>query len=285
MSGNRDGESYWDDDQRMALGRSHGRTMASLEEAAYDYDADQTHKKPTSISPKDQILPSVQEIQTEVEEAKRRAIEHSKIVKDERSGENYHVLSYKKFSQFVSDDAPEDASELSSPSCSWSRRRVSLVLCAVAVLVAASIVLILPTTRNAIDKTLSNIVDGTQAALVAPSGHSRSSQELFQTGSLRYTMHRENGNRTVDFENLYSPSYYPVTDTVPVLWQIPNSGGNTVRDILAYCLSLTFADERGANMEEQEVCQSAKHVCLFLSIQSLILLSDRTFKSSPVLTT
>lgn len=252
MSGSKEDSAYWEDDQKMALGRSHGRTMASLEEAAYEHEAERKRRIPRPASPKEHIVPSVEEIQSEAEEAKRRARKLSpsrtRASREESTDEKFHVLPYKNFSKYVSEDSPDELSDSSPSFRASSRRHVVMMLCAASVLLAATVVLVLPSTKNAIDKTLSSIVLSTEAALV----HGRTSQQLLQVGSLVTGM----PNTTVDYDGLFSPSYYPIEDVLPVLFQIPHSGSHAARDILAYCMRLTFADERGALFQSDEVSLS-----------------------------
>ena len=171
MSGHHESEAYWDDDSRMALGRSHGRTMASLEEAAFE--SDRVSRRPkTKRGNRDQILPSPSNIRDEAEEAKQRTHQleqtgaSSSVVgknskDDNKSVDSYHVMSYEKFSKFVTEE-PSDPS-INTPSKRLvSRKRMTLLLCATIVLIGTSVAMIVPVTREAIDDTLKNAFQSTE---------------------------------------------------------------------------------------------------------------------------
>jgi hypothetical protein len=240
----RKGANYFEEDQRVQLSRSHQKTLSRLEQAAYAEDIDLASvRKPTLLDPQDQILPSSGHIAKEDSEARQRG---------KTPKELYGVLPYKDISKFVRDEVESQNEESSNESKELSRsraftaRRIVFLTFALAALSGVLLVLTIPSTRAALDKALSQITKETEQAIVHNSR--QMIQPFFPPTSLEDLT-------DPNYDGLLSPVYYPLISVQPILWMIPNSGSNAVKDILSYCMKLVLSDERAQKYPGGKVSQ------------------------------
>lgn len=108
----------------------------------------------------------------------------------------------------------------------------------------AAFTLVMPWTRYALNRALSDMLRDTTNALRGP-------QQLSLATHIGLSL--LDSTPISKYDGLFSPVYESRHGTVPVLWRIPNSGGRTVNDALSYCMSLTISDERAVSFENKMV--------------------------------
>ena len=264
-----DEESGWEDwaeDQRRALGRSHQRTMGSLESSPTAHSRSsitEARPKPNPRDPKDQILPSDQELNKQEAKAKKRKHLEDPISKKER--------------------------RLFTRTC--------IVIASVGVvcttgLVAAAFTLPIPIGHKGIAKiTGPGSADQAQTQVISDQRQGYTDRESAEDMLNSVTSFFRNtaflvGNEIVpkdtkknddvqflfpdyafgtasdtpemswkppEYDGLYSQVDKPHVDVQPVFWETKRSGSFTLLDILTYCGRLVVSSAVAVGHEQAEV--------------------------------
>lgn len=264
--GGREGSLYWQDDHREMLSRSHGRTVNNLRQQFEHYDADVEDEYDEGIShrnPREQILPSLSFMMDEVRGAKKRSQDLKRTAPqlDTKSSheqdESVRVMRSSKFQ--VRDVEENDLIDNTTWSHHQGEKLISgrMIICVSAflvVLVGTFVSLAVPTTRKTITSLVlpgggARRVKAQSRAMSAETRVSRHNLQLSIFGGISTS---ESEGPLPSLEGKFSPSYYPLYDTIPVLWLIPHSGSNAAMDIMSYCDHLVLANEKASNYQNEE---------------------------------
>jgi flagellar basal body-associated protein FliL len=240
----------WDEDSRRALGKSHERTMGTLEDASIVSTVTRSPRTspPNTRDPKDQILPSDLELNLQEQEAKRRmSIDDSSISKERK-----RVFTRR---------------------CMIIATVVLVCVCSVAVGTA-----LLPSgalggktvvkVTGDVEETAANIGRAVTAYVrsaanfigneVKPAQDEKDSDGLgfllpdYAFASLVEKLKIE-GYQMPDYTGLYSSTREPVIDVQPVLWMTERSGSKSLKDILTYCARLVLSGDAAIGHETADV--------------------------------
>jgi len=241
----RESESYWKDDHREMLSRSHKRTKKYLDTSG---DLDVSEEPAASHrDPQDQILPSPKVMQEEVEGAKKRAKEMKTGRK--RTGESSPTMPNKSQSiKPVADTVAGDDGFLT-----LSCRSVVMWSLTIFGIIGIIALIILSPLLDSMESNFQGFrgpqeTNKTHISMEEAKRVSRHDLQLSIFGGLGT---RQKSSLPV-FEGKISPSYYPLHDTLPVFWIIPYSGDTTTMDVLSYCKHLTLANQKSSFLDTNE---------------------------------
>jgi hypothetical protein len=253
-------ETHWDEDQRRALAHSHMRTLHELE----DGDADGPARIVSARDPGTNILPSVPSISEQEQASKKRSFDNANNndaqgAKSAKSKGSPLTISFRRIwgnadlgksgdDETFKSDSKDDSNR------SWTRKRQCLTLTCMVVVVASVVTIaLMPSMRISMQAGVSRMVTEGETVLA----HGNKEQLIFSGGNLWTNMA---GDVQMQVDGLYSPNYYPIADTLPVLWMMPQSGSEVVLDVLMYCLRLTAASGMGVGDQEREVSCDPRHI-------------------------
>jgi hypothetical protein len=263
----------WDEDQRRALGRSHQRTMVSLEESDMGISvtsmssAIEGDERPNLRDLKDQILPSDQELNKQEKMAKERKRAKIPVVSKEHRFITKRCL-------LVS----------------------TLAVMCISGLIAASFLVPTQGKRHAsvsgsgspddyygtqendhLDSLLESVTTFFKNAAsaveneVMPSDTSQKNNKFaflypdYAFGNMH--ANREDGWTPPEYDGLYSAIENPLIDVQPVLWEIKRSGSSTLLDILTYCGRLVLSSPVAEGHEQSKVCSNTFSPTMYGSLR------------------
>lgn len=257
----------WDEDQRRALGKSHKRTMGSLEERSSMGSRSSimdVRPQPNLRDPKDQILPSDQELSKQEEKAKERTVDNP-VAKNQR--------------KFFT--------------------RTCIVVAAVALVCVSGLVAVTflipitggPGAANVLGGKQGQPPKGEPARATQQGGesvadmaksvtnwfrnaafyvgnelkpqHPKQKEVTFMFPDYAFTGNADeeddvNGWKEPRYEGLYSKVEEPVVDVQPVLWVTQRSGAKTLKEILTYCARLVESCDSADGHESSDVSSTSR---------------------------
>jgi hypothetical protein len=143
----------------------------------------------------------------------------------------------------------ENDGERKSNDGGFGRKRVCMSLLVLILAVTTIITAFVgPSTRHSMTLGLFKMLKGGEAIML-PSNQ----QEQFIFGNSLAAILGDRVNFQINLDGLYTPNYFSVADTLPVLWLVPQSGNDVVLNVLQYCLRLTTASGMGANDQASNV--------------------------------
>jgi len=250
----------WDEDQRRALGKSHERTMDTLEEASTRMSVYSRSSmlgampKPTRTDPKGHILPSDKELSLQEKEAKTRFSRIAPLKKQQNVFFTKNcvllsavgVLCLSAFMALTLLVPPGSLGE------SVIKREGKVG--------QDSIVHSIPldVNRNAevvnMEETTSSLYSFLKRSafvigdFLVPSNVDVTTVPV----NLLTDLNMLNEVNLPDYERLYSLVDEPVFGVQAVLWDTKRSGANSLKEILTYCLKLVLASETAENHQEAQ---------------------------------
>lgn len=249
----REGESYWRDDHRELLSKSHDRTVQFLDPKK-DHDVSAEESRPTHTNPKKQILPSTSFMEDEAESAKKRGQD---LKKGRKRGEPAMPIKEKAITPTpYGDDVTSEISNVSSHERNICSVRLLLAVSVGVILSILAAFFLSPFSQEPLESALSGNTRGKKKTTEPlPSDGRRVSRHNLQLSIFGGIGGHDSELPLPALEGKLSPSYYPLHDTLPVFWIIPYSGSNAAMDILSYCQHLTLANEKSASLPSDEILQ------------------------------
>lgn len=260
----------WDEDQRRALGRSHKRTMGALEESSTVGGSKssilEVRPKPTPRDPKDQILPSDQEVKKQ--EAKSKERKH------------------------VEDPVKKKRLKFCTRTCVLI---AAVALVCLSGLIAVTFLIPFGGNKTGASVTGSGPAEGRVGGYTPPDAvpESHSERETAEdmlssvTSFFRNTAYtigsefhpkkkkqenlqflfpdysfssvhedKASGWKVPNYDKLYSTVESPTIGVQPILWDTKRAGSKTLMDILTYCGRLVLASESAIGHESADVSVS-----------------------------
>jgi len=269
--------SHWDEDHRRALTHSHLRTLNALEEG----DSDDGSAIVTARDPRATILPSVPSIAQQEQSSRTRTYsggdEALEFVRPP-------ILRMRGNTEIHTDEegTMENDGERKSNDGGFGRKRLCMSLLVLILAVTTIITAFVgPSTRHSMTLGLFKMLKGGEAIML-PSNQ----QEQFIFGNSLAAILGDRVNFQINLDGLYTPNYFPVADTLPVLWLVPQSGNDVVLNVLQYCLRLTTASGMGANDQASNSLAVLTHpdrVAHYINVDTTTLLGlDRADRLSMV---
>ena len=272
-------ETHWDEDQRRALAHSHMRTMHELEEGDLDDGPDRSNltmsssNDPTTTMRMMMIVPNTTStsatttttttissladdtlnVPTTKNKKRPSSSESSFGMPIRQLWGNSQLMRNNETNTITNVDGTTtlgtDGRALSDFGGAVSRKKqcVTVTSLILAIATIATIALI-PSMRNSMESSVSHMAKEGEAFM----SHGNKEQQVFSANILSTVM-GDAVNLNMNVDGLYSPNYYPIGNTLPVLWMIPESGSDVVLNVLQYCLRLTTASGMGVNDQDHNV--------------------------------
>jgi len=216
----------WDEDQRVALGRSHFRTLGDLE-GSRDSDS-----SPSNDVADPTIMPSAEQFVNQTQDSKRRASLDLTPSPENSSGNN---------------NSPVSDTETVITKKHRNKKRSRLLtacLASMAVMAIGTVAIILTSPSGTLGGTKYEFLESMEAKVssMIPAGQSQRHEQILLPDYLAKAYYEMKKDWTPpDYDNLFSRIQYPPSDILPLYWYVPNSGGRAVTEILTYCYVLTTA--------------------------------------------
>uniref|UniRef100_A0A6T9YCJ9 Uncharacterized protein n=1 Tax=Asterionellopsis glacialis TaxID=33640 RepID=A0A6T9YCJ9_9STRA len=226
----------WDEDQRVALGRSHFRTLGDLE-GSRDSDS-----SPSNDVVAPTIMPSAAQFENQAQDSKRRA-----SLDLTPSPENSNSSPVSDTETVVTRGTTKHRNK------KRSRLLVTACIAGVAVLAVGTVAIAFssPDALGSAKYTFLETME-TKVSNMIPSGQSQRHEQILLPDYLAKVYYEMKRDWTPpDYENLFSRIQYPPSDILPLYWYVPNSGGRAVTEILTYCYVLTTASAIAAGHQSE----------------------------------
>ena len=262
-------ETHWDEDQRRALAHSHMRTMQELEEGDLDDRPDQSNRinrttlhdpttetTTTSATTMMMIVPTIpSQSGLSLSLTEETFTKNKKRVSSSESSfgfglpirqlwGNANLMRDNDNSRSQNEDPNDD---FGARGASRKKQCVAVTSLILAIATIATITFI-PSMRNSMESSVSHMAKEGEAFM----SHGNKEQQVFSANILSAVM-GDAVHLNMNVDGLYSPNYYPIGNTLPVLWMIPESGSDVVLNVLQYCLRLTAASGMGVNDQDRNV--------------------------------